>query len=240
MFNDLKTMVWKEAKVQFRGKTKKASYNRQLLAPIVLAAVFPITWGPEWVNEFPALIIAFITPAVIVGIMIPDSFAGERERHTLDTMLASRLPDEAILFGKIILPMLIGWGAALILNLISLIVVNLAHGQNGILLYSPSISGGIVFLSFLSASLMAGGGILTSMSASSAQEATQKLMTLILIPAMVVQIVPLFFQEQIGRAIKVLTGNQIQIILGAIFLVIDVAIMILAAKKFRRSEMYLA
>jgi len=231
-------MVWKETKVQFRGKTKKTSYIRQLIAPIVLAGVFPITWGPDWVNEFPALIIAFITPAVIVGVMIPDSFAGERERHTLDTLLASRLPDRAILFGKMILPFIVGWGSALALTLVSLVVVNFAHGGNGILIYTPAISAGIVYLSFLSASLMAGGGILTSLAATSAQEATQKLMTFILIPAMVLQIAPLLFQDQLGQVIQALNGTQIMIVLGGIMLIADMIILTLAMKKFRRSEMY--
>ena len=45
MLNDLRTMLWKEAKVQFRGQGKRSNYLRQLIAPVVLAAVFPITWG---------------------------------------------------------------------------------------------------------------------------------------------------------------------------------------------------
>jgi len=232
-------MVWKEFKVQFRGQTKKTSYIRQLMAPIVLAGIFPITWGPEWVNEFPALIIAFITPAVIIGVMIPDSFAGERERHTLDTLLASRLSDRTILFGKIIVPLIVGWGAALVFTLISLVVVNLAHSENGVLLYTPTISAGIIFLSFLSASLLAGGGILTSLASSSTQEATQKLLTFILVPAMVVQITPLLFQDQISKTLNLLNGNQILIALGGILVITDMIIFILALKKFQRSEMYM-
>jgi ABC-2 type transport system permease protein len=239
MFNDIKTMIWKEIRVQFRGRTKKSSFLRPLLAPVVLAGVFPITWGADWVNEFPPLIIAFITPALIVGIMIPDSFAGERERHTLDTLLASRLPDRAVLFGKMLLPVLTGWGAALGFNLISLIVVNLAHGGDGILFYSPQIAGGILFLSFLSATLMAGGGVLTSISATSAQEAAQKLMMFILVPAMLLQIIPMLFMEQILKIIKTLDGNQILIIFGATLLMIDLILIVLAIRKFQRSEIYL-
>jgi len=240
MFRDLRTMVWKEAKVQFRSRTKKSNFLRQLMAPVILAAVFPITWGPDWVREFPTLIIAFITPAVIVGVMIPDSFAGERERHTLDTLLSSRLPDRAILFGKMFLPVAVGWGAALGLTLISLVVVNLAHGGNGLLFYTPTIVIGILFLSFLSATLMASGGVLTSLSASSAQEAAQKLMMFVMVPAMVVQIVPMLFRDQIVRTISILEGDQILIIFGITLLVIDLIVFLMARIKFQRSEMYLA
>jgi len=239
MFADLRTMIWKEGKVQFRNQKNKTSYLRQLLAPVVLAAVFPITWGADWVSDFPALIIAFITPAVIAGVMIPDSFAGERERHTLDTLLASRLPDRAILYGKMLLPILVGWGAALGLTLVSLIIVNLAHGGNGILLYTPSISTGIIFLSFLSATLMTSGGILTSLAATSAQEAAQKLMTFILVPAILLQILPMLFLDQIIKIITVLNGKQLLIIFGGILLAVDLVVFLLAKKRFQRSAMYL-
>ena len=239
MFADIKTMLWKEFKAQFRGKTKKSSFLRPLMAPVVLAGVFPITWGADWVNEFPPLIIAFITPALIVGVMIPDSFAGERERHTLDTLLASRLPDRAILIGKMLPPILTGWAAALGFNLISLIMVNLAHGSGELLFYSPTILGGILFLSFLSATLMAGGGVLASLSASSAQEAAQKLMMFILVPAMLVQIIPMLFMDHLLEVIKILDGNQIMIIFGAALLIIDLILIVMAMRKFQRSEIYL-
>jgi ABC-2 type transport system permease protein len=239
MLLDIKTMLWKEIRSQFRGQTKKVSFFRQLLAPIVLAGVFPITWGADWVNEFPPLIIAFITPALIVGLMIPDSFAGERERHTLNTLLASRLPDKAILYGKMVLPILTGWCTALGFNLISLIVLNLAHGENGFLFFSPQIAGGIVFLSFISATMMAGGGILTSLSAHSTQEAAQKLMMIILVPAILLQIIPMLFMDRIIEIIKFLEGKQILIIIGASLLLTDLILLILAGKKFQRSELFL-
>lgn len=240
MFTDIKTMLWKEGKAQFRGQIKKSSFLRPLLPPLVLGGVFPITWGADWVTDFPPLIIAFITPALIVGIMIPDSFAGEKERHTLDTLLASRLPDRAILFGKILLPVLTGWAAALGFNLISLIIVNLAHGSGEILLYSPQIAAGILFLSFLSATLMAGGGVITSLSAATAQEAAQKLLTFILIPAMLVQILPMLFMDRILQLVRILDGDQILVIFGVSLLILDIIIFIIAMGKFKRSEIYIS
>lgn len=240
MLTDILTMLWKEAKVQFRGKTKKSSFIRQLLAPIILAGVFPITWGAEWVNEFPPLLISVLTPALIAGIMISDSFAGERERHTLDTLLASRIPDRAILFGKMLLPVLTGWGAALVFNLLSLVVVNLAHGEGTFLFYSPSNAAAILFLSLLSATLMTAGGVITSLSASSAQEAAQKLMTFILIPAMALQMLPMLFMDQILEVIQVLDGTQILILFGLGLVGLDLVLVLIATRKFQRSEIYMA
>lgn len=240
MLTDIFTVFWKEAKVQFRGKTKKSTLFRSLLAPIILAGVFPITWGADWVKEFPPLIIAVIAPALIVGIMIPDSFAGERERHTLDTLLSSRLPDRAILFGKMLLPVLTGWGAAIIFNLFSLIIVNIFHGQGRVLFFSPTTTVSIVVLSFLVATLMAGGGVITSLSAPTAQEAAQKLMTFILIPAIALQILPMLFMDQLLQIIQVLDGKQVLVVFGLCLMMIDIYLFLIATRKFQRSEIYLA
>jgi len=97
MINDMLTIMWKERKTLFRNRASRSRLLMMLLTPVMLSTVFPFTWGPDWVEDFPALIIAVIAPAVLVAVMIPNAFAGERERHTLPTLLASRLSDRAIL-----------------------------------------------------------------------------------------------------------------------------------------------
>ena len=239
MIEDIQLVVWKEYRELLQGRNNMRKLLAKLLAPLILAAVFPITWGPEWVNEFPALLIAIIIPALLVGVMIPDSFAGERERHTLDTLLASRLPDNAILIGKMVIPILVSWLAALLFTFLSLVVVNLAHFNGKLLVYSPANLFGIPSLSLISATLMTGGGILTSMTAESVQEATQKLMTFVLVPAMALQIVPMLFQKQILALLKVIDGPQLLGLVTAILAAADMGISLLAFRKFQRSKMYL-
>jgi len=48
-------------------------------------------------------------PITLAGVMITDAIAGERERQTLETLLASRLPARAILLGKVVAVTLLGW-----------------------------------------------------------------------------------------------------------------------------------
>ena len=100
MFSDILTVVWKERKTLFRNRASRSRLLTLLLTPVMLSTVIPFNWGPDWVEEFPSLIIAVVAPAILVAVMIPDSFARERERHTLPTLLSSRLPDRAILLGK--------------------------------------------------------------------------------------------------------------------------------------------
>ncbi len=48
-------------------------------------------------------------PVTLAGVMIIDSIAGERERQTLETLLASRLSERAIVLGKVVAITLLGW-----------------------------------------------------------------------------------------------------------------------------------
>ena len=236
MIKDIQTMIWKENKAIFRRKVSRSNLMRIISAPALLAFVFPITWGPDWVEDFPALIIAFIAPALLVGVMIPDSFAGERERHTLGTLLASRLSDQAILLGKIIPPVLIGWGTGLIFPLLSLVIVNLAHGDGGVLFYNSKITFGILALSFLSSTVMAAGGVLTSLRSETVQDSTQKLMAFIMVPAVLLQVVPLLFREQVAAIIGGMDGQQYLIIAVLVLAMMDVALYVFAFACFQRSK----
>ena len=236
MIKDIQTMIWKENKSIFRRKVSRSNLIRIISAPALLAFVFPITWGPDWVEDFPALIIAFIAPALLVGVMIPDSFAGERERHTLGTLLASRLPDRAILIGKVIPPILIGWSTGLIFPLLSLVIVNFAHGDGGVLLYNSTITFGILALSFLSSTVMAAGGVLTSLRSETVQDSTQKLMAFIMVPAVLIQVVPLLFREQVTAIIGGMDGQQHLIIAVLILAIMDVALYVFAFARFQRAK----
>ena len=241
MLDDILTVMWKERKTLFRNRASRSRLLMMLLTPVMLSTVFPVTWGPDWVEDFPSLIIAVIAPAVLVAVMIPDSFAGERERHTLPTLLASRLPDRAVLLGKMITPVAVGWGTALLCALLSLAIVNIAHGEGQLLFFTPPIALGILALSFLAATIMAGAGVLTSLRAATMQEASQKLMTLIIVPAVVVQVVPLLFRNQLTRWIREVevNGAQLLAIIVVVMAVIDAALFAAAMIRFQRSRMYL-
>jgi ABC-2 type transport system permease protein len=210
-----------------------------LLSPVILSVVIPITWGPNWLAEVPPLIVAFLITALLVGVMIPDSFAGERERHTLGTLLASQLPDRAILFGKLVIPIAVGWSAALLFAVVALVVVNVAHGEGQLILYTPPIALGIPALSFLAATMMAGAGVLTSLRSETVQEATQKLMVIIMVPAMVLQLVPLLLRDQMVAFIEAADGPTLLLTALVVLAVVDVVVLWVAMARFQRSHMYL-
>jgi ABC-2 type transport system permease protein len=231
--------MWKERRTLLRGQASRSKFLQMMLFPIILNTVFPITWGPDWVTDFPPLLSAAIIPALLIAVTVPDSFAGERERHTLSTLLASRLPDRAIFFGKLITPIIMGWGTALLLSFVSLIVVNVVHGEGELLLFTLPIAMGIIILSFLLSTTMAGAGVLTSLRSETVQEAMQKLLNFIIIPAVLVQVLPLLFREQFLTFMKTVDGMQLMIIVVVVLVIIDIGVLALAFTRFQRSQMYL-
>ena len=99
MTADIQTMIWKESKGLFRRDGNKLRFFFTLLTPLLVIGIFlPWQLGTEWANSFWSLIATTLIPLLIVGLMIPETIAGERERHTLETLLASRLSDRVILF----------------------------------------------------------------------------------------------------------------------------------------------
>jgi len=100
MMNDILTVMWKERKGMFRYRGSRNRFLIVLLGPFLMAIVFPLQAGPAWVEDLDSIFIAVFIPIILVSITIPDSFAGERERHTLGTLLASRLPDRTSRIGK--------------------------------------------------------------------------------------------------------------------------------------------
>ena len=103
MMRDVWTVVWKEWQ-EFRDQLlslRRGGLSALILA-LILGVVAPIELGAEWVNS--KLIVGYwpFLAATMVSSLIADSVAGERERHTLETLLASRLSDRAILFGKML------------------------------------------------------------------------------------------------------------------------------------------
>jgi hypothetical protein len=151
-------------------------------------------------------------------------------------LLASRLPDRSILLGKIIPPVLIGWGTGLIFPLLSLVIVNFAHSDGGVLFYNSTITFGILALSFFSSTVMAAGGVLTSLSSETVQDSTQKLMAFIMVPAVLIQVVPILFREQVAAIIGGMDGQQYLIIAVLILAIMDFALYAFAFARFQRSK----
>jgi len=127
MKQDILTVIWKERQglLYQRGGRARAIWLL-FVAVVMIAILLPLQMGEEWFTSAWSVIAALILPLMLVGTAVPESFAGERERHTLPTLLASRLPDCAILFGKMGAPARYTLGLTCVMHLVSRTVVNVA------------------------------------------------------------------------------------------------------------------
>lgn len=241
MINDILTVIWKEWKSMFRVKGGRSRFLMILLTPVIMSVVMPLVFDSpeEWTNGFFAVILSVIMPLLIVGITIPDSFAGERERNTLETLLASRLPDRAILYGKWLLSVIFAWGVTILFLLVGLVTVNIKFWDGEILFYSPLLIAANLTISLLMATTVAGTGVLISLRSATVQQATQVLMMIFLVPLIVVQAASMLFLRQMIEYFQTLDAVQLLVITAAVLLVIDIAVNLAALMRFRRSKLIL-
>lgn len=68
---------------------------------VLFGLVVPFGIAGGWLNAASYFFLWFWLVWLLIAGPISDSFAGERERHTLESLFATRLPDVAILLGKI-------------------------------------------------------------------------------------------------------------------------------------------
>ena len=242
MKNVILTVMWKEWKSMFRIKGGRSRFLMMLLTPIILAVVMPLAMfdtSTEWTDGFFSIVLAVIIPMMMVAITIPDSFAGERERHTLETLLASRLPDRAILFGKWLLSVSFAWGVTIVFLIIGLITVNIRFWDGQLLFYSPTLLVANLSLSLLLGSIVAGTGVLISLRASTAQQAAQTLMMIFLLPLVLFQVAAMVFLQPIIEFFETVDSVQLLLITVAVLLVIDIVVNAAALARFRRSKLIL-
>lgn len=247
MLTDMWTVMQKELKEYFStggGSSRSRRGKWGLLAFLAVFGIFmPLQAGRAWVETPYGLFYWVWVPLVLVNGVVADSFAGERERHTLETLLASRLSDRAILFGKFGAAVLYGWGMALASMVISLVSLNVVHGRDGLLLYPAGLSALVIVAALLMAGLSASAGVLISLRASSARQAAQiaGLVTFLPMfgPMLVLPLLPKQWQAQVLLAIT--TANLAQIIMVAsVFLVlVDMALLVAAMARFKRARLIL-
>lgn len=246
MTEDILTVVWKERRGLFRLQGSRVRTLLSLaVGVLVIAVVMPIQMGRDWLDSAWSLAVAFLIPLMLVGTMVPESFAGERERHTLETLLASRLPDRAILFGKLLLGVAYGWVLTLIVLALSLVVANLVHWTGRFAFFRPEVALGDAAVSLLVAGLIGSLGVLISLRASTVQGATQTLMFAFMVPLLLLQLVPMLLlsvvpngREILHRILSVDLTTVVLVMVG-ILLVLDVALLLWAMARFRRARLIL-
>lgn len=243
MITDIWTIIWKETKeILFQRGNLRGGWLGLLVFIGVFGIFMPLQSGPEWVESPTGLFIWGWVPFLLVSGVVADSFAGERERHTLETLLASRLSDRAILFGKIAAAIAYGWGITMVSVFLGLITINVVHWQGKLSLYPATTGLGIVGLSFLVALLAAGLGVLVSLRAATVRQAQQTFSIAFFLLFIPLFILPMLPEEWRARLVDMAVNanlSAIVIVLAIILFVIDVVLILAAMARFKRNRLIL-
>lgn len=246
MLVDVVTMLWKEwmELLQFQGGGR-SGVKGLLIMMGVFGIFMPIQAGPMWVESAVSLGLWVTIPLLLASTLVADSFAGERERHTLETLMASRLPDLAILVGKIGAVVSYAWLVTQIVFIVALIPINILHGQGGVLVYTPVVALSGLVLSFLLACLMSNIGILVSMRAETVKQAQQKLGLSVFVCVYLVPMAGVYALRWVPQTLRdrlfqpILTGDVGgQVLLACVGLIlVNVGVFVLAKARFQRASL---
>jgi ABC-2 type transport system permease protein len=244
MMSDILTVTWKELKeflVQ-RGSVR-ATFTNVLLMMFVFGVLLPLQSGRAWVDSPVSLVTWAWMPLFLVTGMIADSFAGERERHTLETLLASRLSDRVILLGKILAGVTYSLTMTVLLLVVGLITVNASNWTGTLVIYPLYTIVGFLIFGILGATLVAGIGVLVSLRAATVRQAAQSLsigiLLLVWIPIIGVTVLPESARDRFVPALLALDAGVIALAAMLVLAVLDALVIALALARFQRNRLVL-
>jgi len=234
--SDLRTIMWKEWK-DLRSGTR-SNFILPLWIVTIMGIVLPLTFKLRWINldAAPILIILYV-PFMLITSFIGDAIAGERERHTLETLIASRISDRAILLGKVLVTVGFCWGMTVFCLLLGAVVVNLTQGPGPWLFYAPlNLFLVLLVLSLLTTLLAASAGVLISLKSATVRQAAQTMILGEIVLGLVVYGVVSLLPASVTAS---LTTSQIVLIILLVLVVLDAILLWASLVSFRRSRLVL-
>jgi ABC-2 type transport system permease protein len=197
--------------------------------------------GSAWLTD-PIITIAYVAlnASILVGILVPDAFAGERERRTLATLLASPLSNWAIFVAKLSVPVLVNSGVTIGSLAVSVVIANLAESDGVVRLFPPALMLGLPLLSLLLGLLVGSLGILISLRSATVQGAQQVLISALMGPLVVIGILFMTIATGGGPPPDWLANpdlGAVMLALCAVTAAIEVPLLVAVAVRFNRSRL---
>ncbi len=194
MIRDALAVAWKEwREMPYQIGQGHARGGWFLLATYLtlFGVIYPAQLGAAYLQSQMAIVIPCFAAVFVISVAA-DSFAGERERHTLDSLLATRLTDRGILLGKIVAPMAFGWSCSIAQILIGWIAADI--GGHQLAFYRAEIFWSAIATTFALHFLSAAIGVLLSLRAATVRQAVQSITGALFVvgavPALISRLVP--------------------------------------------------
>jgi ABC-2 type transport system permease protein len=246
MMTDLFTMLWKEWREMLtaRGGLRSGTGWWNVLLSLGIYGVFlPVQFKEMWFTSIWTVFWVVFIASFWTTSFITDSFAGERERHTLETLLASRLSDSVILFGKLGAVVGYVWGQIMLSLLLGAITVNVVAWSGQIAFYRPSVALGAFSLGLLGPGLVGGLGILISLHAPTARQSAQRLLIpvtlLTLVPSLLTMFLPQDLQAQFFTFLMEADVTNVMLTIIAVLALVNAGLIAWALSRFQRARLIL-
>ena len=243
MIADIITVAWKEFReILTFGDTRGRSKFSVGILILIFGIVIPLQNGRDWVKSPISIMIWGWMPFLWVSGIVADLFAGERERHTLEALLATRLSDQAILFGKLLAALTYGFTLTWVIMLVSLVTINIVFRGQGLLFLPLEMALAALVFSFLISGLSASIGVLVSLRAGSVRQAQQMMsagMLVLFLPIMLIQFFPKAWLVSVGNMLENVQPVQVAVWIAVVLLVVQLVLIAIAKRLFQRSKLIL-
>lgn len=183
---------------------------------------------------------ATIGICAFMGLMGPlatvaDAFAGERERHTLETLLATPIPDGAILWGKMLAQYMVVLAHVALISVAAGVTSGILLGPLGFLVLPAGLLlGGLAAL--VAASFVIGLGTFMSLRSPTVKKAQERLGYVMLPVFLLPGLLPSLFTGVLGRL-----DPRVLVALSfagpALVIALSVTFNALAFARFRRNRL---
>lgn len=244
MMRDIFTVAWKEW-LEFRDQLLRLRRGglSALIVLLMLGIVTPLQMGPLWMSS--PLMLAYwpLLSSGMVSTLIADAFAGERERHTLETLLSTRLSDTSILLGKVLAAIVYGLVFTFANVIVGAITLTIRHYGDGVLSPDAAHLGYMFVLVTLACSTLAGIGVFISLRAATVRQAQQTLgiimMVLFIGPVLFVQFLDAPGRLSLATRMAALGTGKLVAWTSVILLTASTILILMAMARFKRGKLAL-
>ncbi len=244
MIGDITTIMTKEWREFFvSGGSRRTGLIFLLIIVAIFGFYLPYRAGPVLlISPWIVVLYAIVLPVQLMTNIIADAIAGERERHTLETLLASRLSDRAIILGKLAAAIAYSLALSVIAALVGMVAANLSGGGS-FQFYSIGAFGSIVAFALLVSLLYAGFGVLISLRASSVRQAQLTMgvamVVVFLLPILIYGTISDTARQQFNNWLATANGTTVGVIAAALA-IIDLIVVMGVIARFQRSRLILS
>jgi len=242
MINQIQAIVWKEWREFFFQQSIKGKLQTIVLIAAI-GVILPINKGPQWFNFSFFYGVAVIGPLIMAVTIVCDLFVGERERHTLETLLASRLSDKGIVLGKILFAVSYATCITILLLMLNVVALNVEYYKGTFLIFSFKSALILAAINFFSAFFTALVGIAITIGAKTVKQGqltlTITLLALVLLPTILLRILPNGFRNTISHYYTSISSETIFLLASLGLVIIDLLILKMIFYRFKKLSYHL-